>query len=64
MTIERGTYRRADLTERIREFEARFEMSSEDFFTRWEAQEVPHTDEFLEWAGLCSYLGTKELDPA
>lgn len=62
MTKPRGTYNKAALVERLLSFEDEYGMSSEEFFTRWERGELPHTDPFFVWAGLCGHLGVKELD--
>ena len=64
MAPTRGSYTHADLQARLRTFESQHRMSSEDFFTRWERGDLPRTDAYFAWAGLCSQLGVKELDPA
>jgi hypothetical protein len=64
VTGSRGTYTKADLVKRLRAFEDEYDLSSEEFFTKWEAGELPHTDDFFVWAGLCGYLGVKELESA
>jgi len=50
---------------RLRVFEETYGMSSEEFYTRWERNELSHDDDDLfDWAGLCGYLGVGELDLA
>lgn len=61
---ERGSYTESDLHGRLSAFEEAFEMRSAEFFTKWERNELPHTDDFFVWAGLCSHLGVRELDLA
>jgi hypothetical protein len=52
-----ATYTENDLRGRLAEYEARFEKGSDAFFRRWESGELPHTDAFFDWAGLCMRLG-------
>jgi hypothetical protein len=54
----------SEVAARLLGFEEEYEMTSDDFFVRWEQGELPHTDDFFVWAGLCSFTGVKELDPA
>jgi hypothetical protein len=58
----RSIYTESELHARLRRFEAEFEMESEDFLTRWEAGELPRTDAFFVWAGLCSRLGVRHRE--
>jgi hypothetical protein len=60
MRRNRATYSETGLVARLREFEREYRMSSDDFFTRWEASELPFTDAFFTWAGLCGRLNVRE----
>jgi len=37
----------------LREFEARYEMTSSDFYARYQARELSESTDFVEWAGRC-----------
>jgi hypothetical protein len=64
MAGDRATYSEAGLAARLREFEREYRMSSNDFFARWEARELPLTDVYFVWAGLCGRLGIHSREPA
>ncbi len=61
---ERKTYTEADLYARLRAFEAEYQMASDEFFARWEAGDLPFTDAYFVWAGLCARLGVREREYA
>jgi hypothetical protein len=56
---EDSTYTEDDLRARLRGYEAEFGMDSEDFLSRWSANDLPITGSFFAWAGLCSRLGVR-----
>jgi hypothetical protein len=45
---------------RLRRFETAFGKQSDEFLAEWERGELPATDEFFAWAGLCSRLRVAE----
>lgn len=58
------TYTEDDLRTRLRGFEVEYKMESGDFLSRWETGDLPYTDAFFVWAGLCSRLGVRQRELA
>jgi len=42
-----------DLERDLSELEQQYEMSSEEFFQRWQAGEMADTADFMDWNALC-----------
>jgi hypothetical protein len=45
-----------ELRDRMRRFEQAYGMTSDQFYPRYERRELPITDDFFVWAGLCGYF--------
>lgn len=54
IALERTAARRqfTDLQERVRAFEARYQMRSEDFYRRFRAGELGDAADFIEWSAF------------
>lgn len=57
-------YSESVLHARLSHFEAEFGKGSEEFLAEWERGDLPATDEYFAWAGLCNRLGVRERELA
>jgi hypothetical protein len=53
------TYTEDDLRARLARYEAEHHMDSEEFISRWAANDLPFTGAYFAWAGLCNRLGVR-----
>jgi hypothetical protein len=55
ITLERSrvAHELADLQERLRAFEARYQMASDEFYRRYERGELGDSADFMEWSSFC-----------
>lgn len=64
--LERGRAERelAELVSRLRAFESKYQMSSEEFYQRYERGELGDSVDFVEWSSFCDMAraARKHLD--